>query len=129
MLGLTIASCSAANTWTSAFGKSGRPPAWSKSRWVTTIWRTSSARKPSASICASAVSSRSSFGRRIARRPGGLIAFGFSTSPVPIPVSTRTRPSEVSISRQWQTILPSSSQPPRPVKNFEPCGHIVPQLR
>ena len=31
-------------------GKSSIPPAWSKSRWVIMMWRTSSAAKPRASI-------------------------------------------------------------------------------
>ena len=39
--GRRAASCSAAKTWTSASGKSGSPPAWSRSRWVGTMWRTS----------------------------------------------------------------------------------------
>ncbi len=45
-VGSSAARCSAPNTWTSASGKSGSPPAWSTSRWVTVMWRTSPGSSP-----------------------------------------------------------------------------------
>ena len=54
---------SPAKTWTAASGKSQIPPAWSRSRWVGTMWRTSLGRKPISATCLSAVSATSSRGR------------------------------------------------------------------
>ena len=45
-------------TCTAASGKSSSPPAWSKSRWVRTMWRTSRRANPSRSTWASAVRRR-----------------------------------------------------------------------
>ena len=46
--GFSAAAARAPSRWTSASGKSGRPPEWSRSRWVVTMWRTSPGWKPSA---------------------------------------------------------------------------------
>ena len=109
-------------------GKSPMPPAWSRSRWVGTMWRTSSERKPRSATCRSAVSATSSRGRVIAlnRNPSRLESL---TSSTPSPVSTRISRSSPSIKRQWQHIGAGDSGPPAPPSILPPRGHSDPQLR
>src|SRR3954447_10002153 len=116
-------------TWICAAGKSRMPPAWSKSRWVSTMWRTSSGEKPSRSTAATAVVAGLSWTRSILARTGPRRRRGCRMSPRPTPVSIRTSPSGASTSRQWQTRRAEPSPRVRPSMRCPPNGHIVPQLR
>jgi len=118
---------SSASTCTFAKRKSRRPPAWSRSRCVSTMCRTSTAENPSLATWRAAVSATSNAGWRIARNTEG--SERDVTSSTPSPESTSTGPSSVSINRQWHTIVALCNALGHPSISCPPKGRMVAQCR
>ena len=125
--GCSAASSSRPKTWTSASGKSGRPPEWSGSRWVVTMWRTSPAAKPSASSCFSAVSRARPWGASARRR--GRAGAGCGRPPCRSRCRAGRARRRSRSPGSGRRLRPCSSRPPSPLISRAPWGHSDPQLR